>query len=97
MADQQLMERCIKECLECVDVASRCANECLSSDQVSSMERCVRLCLDSADICSACVRMMGRDSGFSAEVCGVCANVCDACADESEKYDADLMRECAEA
>jgi hypothetical protein len=96
MSDQSLMERCIKECLVCVDIASRCANECLVSEQVSSMERCIRLCLDCADLTAACARMMGRGSEFSTQVCGVCADVCEACAGECEKYDGDLMRRCAE-
>ncbi len=97
VADQQLMERCIKECLECVDVASHCANECLSGEQASSMKRCIRLCLDCADLPAACARMMARGSEFSEGVCGVCADVCDACADECEKMEGVLMRRCAEA
>ncbi len=36
MADQQLMERCIRECLEFADVASRCVNEYLGSEQATS-------------------------------------------------------------
>lgn len=50
VADQQLMERCIKECL---DVASRCADNCLQSEQVGSMAQCIRLCLDCADLGAA--------------------------------------------
>ncbi len=78
---QKLMERCIKECLECVDVASRCADNCLQSEQVGSMVQCVRLCLDCADLGAACAEMMGRNSRFSAQLCAVMADLCDACAE----------------
>ncbi len=97
VADQQLMERCIKECLECVDVASRCADNCLQSEQVGSMAQCIRLCLDCADLGAACAEMMGCNSQFSEQLCAVMADLCDACADECERHGGEgIMGQCAE-
>lgn len=49
IATQQLRERCITDCVDCVRTASRCVNECVSSDQAAQMAECVRLCLDCVD------------------------------------------------
>ena len=64
MADQQLVEQCIKDCLERTNVASRCVNERLSSEQVNSLEACIRLSLDRADVTDDCAGTMGRNSSF---------------------------------
>lgn len=42
--------------------------------------------------------MMVRGSQFSGRVCGVYADLCDACAQECQRIaDGDIMRQCAEA
>jgi hypothetical protein len=60
------------------------------------MAECIRLCLDAATMTGACAKLMARDSSISGQVCAVCADICDACAAECEKYDGDIMRQCAQ-
>lgn len=95
--DRQTMDRCINECFEVAQIASRCAESCLGGGQADAMAPCIRLCLDSVVITTACAELMIRNSRFSGQVCGVCADVCDACAEECENYEGDVMRQCAAA
>lgn len=99
VASQQVKERCITNCVDCVRAASRCVNECVSSDDAARMAECVRLCLDCVDLCGACVTLLSRDSRFAGRACEVCAEICEACAAECGKYAemGDVMRECADA
>jgi hypothetical protein len=51
------------------------------------MVRCIQLCRDSADICVLSSQYMSRDSEFSKKLCGHCADICEACAAECNKFD----------
>ena len=95
--DQQAMDRCIDECFAVAQVASRCADSCLGGGQADAMAQCIRRCLDAVAITTACAELMIRNSPFAGPVCRVCADVCDACAEECERYEGDVMRQCAEA
>lgn len=98
VAEKQLMERCITECLDCVRQAARCANHCIHVEQAARMAECIRLCLDCIDICTACASLIARDSRFGSAICGPCADICEACAVECDKHGSDdIMRQCAEA
>ena len=54
------------------------------------MARCIELDRDCADLCALAVRLMSRGSDFAARLCAVCAEVCEACACECTKHDADF-------
>lgn len=95
--DRGEMERCIDQCLEVVKLASRCADDCLKSDQVASMRQCIGLCLDAAGVAGLCAEMMSADSRFATRMCGLCADVCSECAEECRAHEGSSMNECAEA
>ena len=38
---------------------------------------------------------MSRDSEFSSKICGQCADICEACASERDKFDMDMSKQCA--
>lgn len=98
VAEKQLVERCITECLDCVRLAARCANHCIQAEQAARMAECIRLCWDCIDICTACASLMARDSRFGSAICGPCADICEACAAECDNQGSDdIMRQCAEA
>jgi hypothetical protein len=59
------------------------------------MVTCVRECLDCATLCQACVTLLARDAPYGPELCGLCASACNACATECERFDDELMIECA--
>lgn len=56
-----------------------------------------KLCLDCAAICALCVTLLARSSGWSDQVCRLCAEICEACATECERFDAEACRRCAKA
>lgn len=92
---------CLENCIEAAEVCEWCADECLGNEE---MEECARLCRDVADVTSLHARFMARDSNYSTELAEVCAGVCEECAEECERHDAehcqvcaDVLRDCAES
>lgn len=99
LSDEQ--QACIENCNEAAEVSEWCADECLGSEE---MEQCARLCRDVADIASLHARFMARDSNYSHQLAEACAGVCEECAEECERHEADhcqinaeVLRECAES
>lgn len=78
---------CIEACKRCADACNTCSVACLQEENVAEMSRCVRLDLDCAAICRLAVSVMVRDSEFSKAICQLCADLCEACAEECNKHD----------
>lgn len=87
--------RCIEECYACAQDCTSCADACLGEEMVADLVQCVRLNLDCADICTATGAVATRRTGSNEEVlasmlqtcaaaCRVCAEECQAHADEHE-------------
>lgn len=91
-------QACIDACIRCEQECENCANSCLNEKDVQSMVECIRLDLDCATACRASVALMSRGSRFAAEICGVCATICEACEAECRKFaKMDHCRRCADA
>jgi hypothetical protein len=97
LSDEQ--RDCIENCNEASEVCEWCADECLGD---AEMEECARRCRDVADLASLHARFMARDSRYSDDLAAICADACEACAEECERHDAhhcqvcaDVLRECA--
>lgn len=88
---------CIEACNECAIACSHCSSACLQEPDPKSMARCIALDIDCAEICRLAAAYMSRGSEFAGAICGVCAEVCDACATECEKHEMDHCKVCAEA
>lgn len=97
----QEMETCIDNCQNCHSVCLETIGHCLemggehaSSVHIKMLQDCVQICQTSADF-------MIRGSEHHAMTCGVCAAICEACAEECEKMatgdGADVMQRCADA
>lgn len=84
---------CIENCNAAAEVCEWCADECLGSEE---MEACARLCRDVADLTALHARLMARSSSYSSQLAAICADACEACADECERHDADHCQVCAE-
>ena len=100
LSDEQ--RDCIENCFEAAEACEWCADAC--ADEGEGMAECIRLCRDVADLTTLHARFMARDSRYSGDLAGVCADACEACADECEQHDADhcqlcadVLRECAES
>ncbi|MFN3159193.1 MAG: four-helix bundle copper-binding protein [Rubinisphaera brasiliensis] len=90
-------QACIEACVECAQECERCADACLSESNVAKMADCIKTDRDCAAICWTAASLMSRGSQFADSVCKLCAEICDACADECEKHEHDHCQKCAQA
>ena len=61
------------------------------------MADCIATDMDCAQICHLAVAYMARGSRQVPAMCGLCAQICDACAAECEKHEHQHCKDCAEA
>lgn len=80
------IEDCIRECERCRTVCLRTAlTHCLEEGGRHVEPGHFRLMLDCARICNTAAEFMLGGSRFHGQVCGVCALVCEACAESCER------------
>lgn len=79
----------------CITACENCAASCLEEENIQHLVKCIKTDIDCADICTVTYRFVSRHSSRSSAILTMCANICDACADECEKHDMDHCRECA--
>ena len=62
------------------------------------LERCIQLDRACASRCWTVSQLMSRDSEFVKQMSNMCTQICDACAEECEKYkNMDHCQKCAQA
>jgi hypothetical protein len=96
MAHQQ-HQSCIAACNACADACDHCASACLQEQDVQMMAQCIALDMDCAAICRLAAGAMSRGSPFAREICGLCAQMCQASGDECGKHSMDHCQACAQA
>lgn len=92
---------CVENCAEVSEIAEWCAKACLGD---AELEQCASLCRDVADLASIRARFSARDSTYSDQLADICAEACQACAEECERHDleqcqisADVFQKCAKS
>ncbi|MBS1744316.1 MAG: four-helix bundle copper-binding protein [Bacteroidetes bacterium] len=88
---------CIDACMEAAGVCENCAQLCLKDAHPGMMVDCIRLTLECAKICCTTAQVMNMDGTKIKELARICAEICDACAEECGKYDSDHCLACAES
>lgn len=96
MSHEEFRE-CIEACVACAQACEHCASACLSEKDIAKMAECIRLDRDCAEICWTASGWMSRGSQFAADLCRVCAEVCDACGAECRKHKMAHCQQCADA
>ena len=81
----------------CIEACNHCAAACLQEENVADMRECIRLDVDCAAICLLSAAYMARGSDFVMDACAMCADVCEACAEECGRHDMAHCRACAAA
>src|SRR4051812_27172307 len=76
---QEQFQICIDACNACAAACDFCATSCLKEEGVQSMTRCIELDIDCAQICRLAAAFMARDSDYAAEICDLCARICEDC------------------
>ena len=65
-------------------------------EDVKMMAACIRLDMECAAICYATAEVMGLGGKKAKELCLVCADICQQCANECARHKNEHCRECAE-
>jgi hypothetical protein len=90
-------QSCIDACMQCAESCEYCATCDLREQDVKNMVSCVQINRACASVCWTSAQLMSIDSEFSKQFCSLCADICDACAKECERYtDMDHCQKCAE-
>jgi len=91
------MQQCIQECLTCHSTCLQAVSHCLQMGGKHADPRHITLLLDCAEICQTSANFMLRGSALHGRTCGVCAEVCERCAQSCEQMGDDAtMRACAD-
>ena len=88
---------CIDACLKCIASCYHCASMDLKEKDIAMMSRCVQLDMECATMCLTVVQLMSLESESVRNICWLCADVCNKCAEECEKHTHAHCKECAEA
>ena len=90
--------RCIKNCLSCHRVCMETLHYIHGQKATHFQGRLLSMLEVCVDVCDLSAQMMIADLPFHHQSCELCYEVCQACAEELEKFelDADILR-CADA
>jgi hypothetical protein len=100
------MQTCIQNCTECHKACLETIIHCLSMGGKHATQEHIRLLQDCAQICQTSADFMIRGSDMHSLTCGLCAQICERCADDCQQLDpydsqmqacADICRQCAES
>ena len=88
---------CMDACQACIIACNTCAAACLKETDVQMMAACIAQDLECAQVCELAVASMARQSPHVSDICRLCAQICQACADECSKHSHDHCQTCAAA
>src|SRR5258708_35232366 len=92
------MRACIQNCTNCHAICVEMVTHCLEMGGKHADAAHIRLLLDCAEICQTSANFMLRGSDLHGHTCGVCAEVCDRCAQACPQFGDDTyMQTCAAA
>lgn len=91
------MRRCVEECQRCQESCLESIPHCLEKGGAHAAPDHIGLLSACAEICDTSARFMLLGSKHHSQTCGVCAEVCEACASDCAKFtDDEMMQRCAE-
>ena len=92
------LRHCVELCQNCLSACMECFNHCLHLGGPHAGPAHLRLLADCADICRVTADFVLRASEFSNYPMGVCAFICERCADDCDALGGDaVMEDCARA
>ncbi len=84
------LKSCIDACNDCAAACEHCATECSHDENALKQATCIELDRYCADMCRTAAAFMARSDmhtiTFVTKFCTLCAEICNACADECEKH-----------
>ena len=90
------LDRCIRDCLDCARSCYETITHCLELGGDHARRAHINALLDCAGACETTAAFMARGSELHQRLCAVCADACERCAAECERFpDDQMMAECA--
>ncbi len=91
------VQQAIEETKACHAICVETVAYCLNVGGAHAQPHHIAILLDCAEICKTTQESMLRDSAVASTLGAACADVCDACATECEKFTGDAqMKACAD-
>jgi hypothetical protein len=92
-------EKCAAACSDCQRICDACARHCGAMLVEGKKEHLTTLqtCQDCAAVCAVAASIVARQGPFSDTICKACAEACNRCGKECDKFPNDpMMKKCAE-
>jgi len=90
------MQDCIEACESCHGVCLETIEHCLHMGGEHAKPAHIRLLLDCAEICQTSANFMLRNSDLHGLTCSACAEICERCAADCERFGDAVMQQCAD-
>jgi hypothetical protein len=90
-------QECIDACIQTMNACNYSYVSSLKEYHLEMLRDSIRLDRECADICSFAIQAMTRQSPFVAQILALCAEICEACANESSKHVHMHCQDCIEA
>lgn len=90
-------QTCIEACQHCAANCDHCALSCTIEPDIKEMARCIQLTMECSSVSYVAAHLMALDSENVGAICLICAETCEACADECNLHDNEHCRKCATA
>ena len=92
-------EKCADACADCETECNEGFHHCFKQVQAGKKNyaKAMHLCVDCGDICGTSSKLVARKSPLMIHTCRACAECCDDCIKECEKFDDPEMKEAVEA
>lgn len=87
--------RCVNHCVNCQASCLSMTTYCLQVGQHHAAMRHVRLLQDCAQICALAADFLLRGSEPGVDVCRICSEITDRCADACDAFADPAVRQCA--
>jgi hypothetical protein len=98
-AGRDIHEQCAEACVNCEKECNQGFHHCYQQVTAGKQEhaKAMHLCVDCGDICGTSAKLVARMSPLMSYTCQACAECCDACIAECEKFQDAQMKETVEA
>jgi hypothetical protein len=90
-------EDCIAVCLGCASFCNHTALWCIDVESHRvEMKKCIELTLECAALCAATAQLISMGSERAKELCRLCAEACDNCASQCNKFNSEELNACTD-
>lgn len=97
LADTDHAQDCIRACDDTGRICAEASMQCLAMRGEHLRQNHITLLFDCAAICHQCMNFLLRRSAFTADICRLCASICESCDASCRDFNDKDMTDCADA